>query len=228
MAVLVALLFKLNAGYAMFVAPPYRVEISLNAFIVFAFAAFVVVHLPAARGCAHCAHARPKCARHAAAAPSSSAPAASRTRPVVGAAGGPLRQGAPIRRESLACAAIDGLARARRRARGGRTCASRRRGSAARASGGERSRASPFRVSCSRPTWRSRRTSLASRSTSWPELKREAGIAHGGAAPRGARVDGGTQVLRDPLPSSTSSSSARCYDAEQGDLLRALRALPRR
>ena len=45
LAVLAALLFKLNAGYALFVAPPYRVEISLNAFIVFAVAAFVVVHL---------------------------------------------------------------------------------------------------------------------------------------------------------------------------------------
>jgi len=45
LAMLAALLFKLNAGYALFVAPPYRVEISLNAFIVFAVAAFVVVHL---------------------------------------------------------------------------------------------------------------------------------------------------------------------------------------
>ena len=34
LAVLAALLFKLNTGYALFVAPPYRVEISLNAFIV--------------------------------------------------------------------------------------------------------------------------------------------------------------------------------------------------
>src|SRR4030095_3912455 len=33
-AVLVALLFKLNTGYALFVAPPYRVEVSLNAFIL--------------------------------------------------------------------------------------------------------------------------------------------------------------------------------------------------
>ena len=45
LAMLAALLFKLNSGYALFVAPPYRVEISLNAFIVSLVAAFVVVHL---------------------------------------------------------------------------------------------------------------------------------------------------------------------------------------
>jgi hypothetical protein len=45
LAVLAALLFRLNSGYVLFVAPPYRVEISLNAFILFAVAAFVVVHL---------------------------------------------------------------------------------------------------------------------------------------------------------------------------------------
>lgn len=45
LAVLAALLFKLNAGYALFVAPPYRVELSLNAFIVSVVAAFVVLHL---------------------------------------------------------------------------------------------------------------------------------------------------------------------------------------
>ena len=45
LAMLAALLFKLNAGYALFVSPPYRVEVSLNAFVVFLVAAFVVVHL---------------------------------------------------------------------------------------------------------------------------------------------------------------------------------------
>lgn len=45
LAVLAALLFKLNAGYVLLVSPPYRVEISLNAFIVSLVAAFVVVHL---------------------------------------------------------------------------------------------------------------------------------------------------------------------------------------
>jgi HemY protein len=45
LAVLAALLFKLNTGYALFVAPPYRVEVSLNAFIVFLVLAFIVVHL---------------------------------------------------------------------------------------------------------------------------------------------------------------------------------------
>lgn len=45
LAVLAALLFKLNAGYALFVAPPYRVEISLNAFIVLAVLAAIVFHL---------------------------------------------------------------------------------------------------------------------------------------------------------------------------------------
>ena len=45
LAVLAALLFKLNAGYALFVAPPYRVELSLNALLVFLFVAFTVVYL---------------------------------------------------------------------------------------------------------------------------------------------------------------------------------------
>jgi HemY protein len=45
LAVLAALLFKLNAGYALFVAPPYRVELSLNALLVFVFAAFAVTYL---------------------------------------------------------------------------------------------------------------------------------------------------------------------------------------
>ena len=46
LAVLVALLLKLNTGYALFVAPPYRVEISLNAFIVLVVVGFIVLHLP--------------------------------------------------------------------------------------------------------------------------------------------------------------------------------------
>jgi len=45
LAVLAALLFKHNAGYALFVAPPYRVELSLNAFIIFVLAAFALVYL---------------------------------------------------------------------------------------------------------------------------------------------------------------------------------------
>ncbi len=45
LAVLAALLFKLNAGYALFVAPPYRVELSLNAFILIVVAAFVLGYL---------------------------------------------------------------------------------------------------------------------------------------------------------------------------------------
>ena len=45
LAVLVALLLKLNTGYALFVAPPYRVEISLNAFIVLVVVGFIVLHL---------------------------------------------------------------------------------------------------------------------------------------------------------------------------------------
>lgn len=45
LAVVAALLFKLNTGYAMFVAPPYRVEVSLNAFIVIAVAGFLVAYL---------------------------------------------------------------------------------------------------------------------------------------------------------------------------------------
>jgi HemY protein len=45
LAMLAALLFKLNSGYALFVAPPYRVEISLNAFIVVVVVAFAAVHL---------------------------------------------------------------------------------------------------------------------------------------------------------------------------------------
>jgi HemY protein len=45
LAVLAALLFKHNAGYALFVAPPYRIELSLNAFIVIALVAFAVLYL---------------------------------------------------------------------------------------------------------------------------------------------------------------------------------------
>jgi HemY protein len=45
LAVLAALLFKHNAGYALFVAPPYRVELSLNAFILLSLAAFVLLYL---------------------------------------------------------------------------------------------------------------------------------------------------------------------------------------
>jgi len=45
LAVLAALLFKLNTGYALFVAPPYRVEISLNAFILLLVGGFLVVYL---------------------------------------------------------------------------------------------------------------------------------------------------------------------------------------
>ena len=45
LAVLFALLFKHNAGYVLFVAPPYRVELSLNAFIVFTLAGFAVLYL---------------------------------------------------------------------------------------------------------------------------------------------------------------------------------------
>lgn len=45
LAVLAALVFKLNVGYALFVAPPYRVEFSLNGFIVLVILAFLAVHL---------------------------------------------------------------------------------------------------------------------------------------------------------------------------------------
>jgi len=45
LAVLVALLFKLNTGYALFVAPPYRVEVSLNAFILLVIGGFVALYL---------------------------------------------------------------------------------------------------------------------------------------------------------------------------------------
>src|SRR5512134_2972720 len=42
MAVAVALLAKVNVGYVLFVMPPYRLEVSLNAFIVIAFVAFAL------------------------------------------------------------------------------------------------------------------------------------------------------------------------------------------
>jgi HemY protein len=45
LAVIVALLFKHNVGYALFVAPPYRVELSLNALLVFTAAGFAVLYL---------------------------------------------------------------------------------------------------------------------------------------------------------------------------------------
>jgi HemY protein len=43
-AVLVALLFKLNHGYVLFVAPPYRIELTLNTFLILAVLAFLLVH----------------------------------------------------------------------------------------------------------------------------------------------------------------------------------------
>ena len=43
-AVLVALLFKLNSGYALLVSPPYRVELTLNAFLILLVLAFAVVY----------------------------------------------------------------------------------------------------------------------------------------------------------------------------------------
>lgn len=45
LAVLAALLFRVNAGYALFVAPPYRVEVSLNAFLLLVLGGFVAFHL---------------------------------------------------------------------------------------------------------------------------------------------------------------------------------------
>ncbi|HEY1326799.1 MAG TPA: heme biosynthesis HemY N-terminal domain-containing protein [Casimicrobiaceae bacterium] len=43
-AVLLALLFRVNDGYALFVAPPYRVELSLNTLLILAVLAFFFVH----------------------------------------------------------------------------------------------------------------------------------------------------------------------------------------
>jgi HemY protein len=43
-AVAVALVARINAGYAQFVAPPYRVELSLNAFIVLTLVVFVALY----------------------------------------------------------------------------------------------------------------------------------------------------------------------------------------
>ena len=45
LAVLAALLFKVNSGYALFVAPPYRLELSLNAFIVLLCLSFIAGYL---------------------------------------------------------------------------------------------------------------------------------------------------------------------------------------
>ena len=43
-AVLAAMLFKINEGYALFVAPPYRVELTLNTFLILLVVLVVVVH----------------------------------------------------------------------------------------------------------------------------------------------------------------------------------------
>jgi len=43
-AVTLALLFRLNTGYVLFVAPPYRVELSQNAFIIIAVLAFLALY----------------------------------------------------------------------------------------------------------------------------------------------------------------------------------------
>jgi HemY protein len=44
-AVTLALLFRLNTGYVLFVAPPYRIELSQNAFIVFAVLGFLLLYI---------------------------------------------------------------------------------------------------------------------------------------------------------------------------------------
>jgi HemY protein len=43
-AAVVALLLRLNEGYALFVAPPYRVELTLNAFLILLVLAFFALH----------------------------------------------------------------------------------------------------------------------------------------------------------------------------------------
>lgn len=43
-AVTLALLFRLNTGYVLFVAPPYRVELSQNAFVIIAILGFVALY----------------------------------------------------------------------------------------------------------------------------------------------------------------------------------------
>jgi HemY protein len=43
-AVAMALLARINTGYALFVAPPYRIELSLNAFVVLTLLAFAVCY----------------------------------------------------------------------------------------------------------------------------------------------------------------------------------------
>ena len=43
-AVTLALLFRINAGYVLFVAPPYRVELSQNAFVIIVLVAFVALY----------------------------------------------------------------------------------------------------------------------------------------------------------------------------------------
>src|SRR5678815_3400500 len=43
-AVTLALLFRVNTGYVLFVAPPYRVELSQNAFIIIAVVAFLALY----------------------------------------------------------------------------------------------------------------------------------------------------------------------------------------
>ena len=45
LAMLAALFFKVNTGYALLVAPPVRVEISLNAFVLLLFGTFVLLYL---------------------------------------------------------------------------------------------------------------------------------------------------------------------------------------
>src|SRR5882672_6626889 len=43
-AVALALVFRINTGYVLFVAPPYRVELSQNAFIIIVALAFIALY----------------------------------------------------------------------------------------------------------------------------------------------------------------------------------------
>ena len=141
---------KLVGGYALFVAPPYRIELSLNLFLllvdraVYALGYALVrlapgVDAPAGRS----AGVSP---------PAAAGDAGAREARCRGrrAARRPLRQGATVRRGSARDPAVVGTVGAGRRARGDRDARLRRRGEARSTGQTAQTRASPCRGSCSK------------------------------------------------------------------------------
>ena len=217
-AVGVALATRLTTGYVLFVAPPYRVELSLNLLLLLVVAGFVGGYALVRDRCARCG-CRTRCARSAAASSRSARARSTMPRWSRCSKDATARRGSSPRKRS------------RFRTRPG----SRRWSPRA-----PRSR----RATSTRPKRCSRGRTPQVASLAVPRLMLEAEMkleqgqpvealgaaavaaqggrrAHGGAAARVARAAGGAAATPRFRRSSTSSSSARCTAPTEADLIRA-------